>query len=171
MTLPVTMNGPPSGTTTPIPQLPFNISSYGTSFFDNTNELERGGTPSKIPQKVTFNTSNDRSNSSTTSSFTTANWQLINNCYLESNSSNKGNNTIGHQNVTIKGTSQSTMSVLSSQPSNNTNTSQPILTSQPVIVPVGGNNNNAYLQVIQGLSRMASRTTNKRIMISRFANI
>ncbi|CAG8471574.1 1705_t:CDS:2, partial [Funneliformis caledonium] len=31
-----------------------------TSFFDNANKLERGGTSSKIPQSVTFNTSNDR---------------------------------------------------------------------------------------------------------------
>ncbi|CAG8700606.1 7957_t:CDS:2, partial [Funneliformis caledonium] len=31
-----------------------------TSFFDNTNELKRGGTPSRIPRRVTFNTSNDR---------------------------------------------------------------------------------------------------------------
>ncbi|CAG8440867.1 13084_t:CDS:2 [Funneliformis caledonium] len=53
---------------------------------------------------------------------------------------------MGYQNITTKETSQSTMSVPSSQPSNNINTSQPILTSQLVIVPVGGNNDNTYLQ-------------------------
>ncbi|CAG8735497.1 5793_t:CDS:2 [Funneliformis caledonium] len=122
------------------------------SFFNNTNELERGGTPSRIPRKVTFNTSNYRSNPSTTFSFTTANWQPVNNHWLRSNSSDRENNTMGHQNVTTKGTSQSTISVSSSQPSNNINTSQPILTPQPVIVLVGGNNDNAYLQVIQELA-------------------
>ncbi|CAG8755360.1 9609_t:CDS:2 [Funneliformis caledonium] len=54
---------------------------------------------------------------------------------------------MGHQNITT-----TVNNVPSSQPSNNTNTSQPILTSQPVIIPVGGNNDNAYLQVIQGLA-------------------
>ncbi|CAG8696552.1 12081_t:CDS:2, partial [Funneliformis caledonium] len=44
---------------------------------------------------------------------------------------------MGYQNVTTKGISQSTTSVPNSQPSNNTNTSQPILTLQPVIVSVG----------------------------------
>ncbi|CAG8728092.1 16774_t:CDS:2 [Funneliformis caledonium] len=147
-----------SGTTTPISQPPSNITSYETFFFDNANELEREGTPSRIPRKVTFNTSNDMrslspvSNPSTTFSFTTANWQPVNNCWFESNSSNRGNNTIEHQNVTTKGISQSTTSVPSSQSSNNINTSQLILTSQPVIVPVGGNNDNAYFQVIQGLA-------------------
>ncbi|CAG8733953.1 17304_t:CDS:2, partial [Funneliformis caledonium] len=184
----------------------------GMSFFDNANELERGGIPSRIPRKVTFNTSNDRrspfpirveniqqlvastlssnqssrpsnlrvttpsvgntnsglslgnpynffqatqysrifdplvpldplqnSNPSTTSSFTTAN------C-------NRGNNTMRHRNVTTKGTPQSTTSVPSSQPSNNINTSQPILTPQLAIIPVGENNDNVYLQVIQGLA-------------------
>ncbi|CAG8738610.1 16794_t:CDS:1, partial [Funneliformis caledonium] len=47
---------------------------------------------------------------------------------------------------------QLSQSVPSSQPSNNINTSQPILIPQPAIVPVGGNNDNAYLQVIQGLA-------------------
>ncbi|CAG8725019.1 6624_t:CDS:2 [Funneliformis caledonium] len=32
----------------------------GTSFFDNANELERGGTSNRIPRRVTFNTSNNR---------------------------------------------------------------------------------------------------------------
>ncbi|CAG8755357.1 9608_t:CDS:2, partial [Funneliformis caledonium] len=58
--LPVAINEPPSGTTTPISQSPSNIPSYEMSFFDNANELEREGTPSRIPQRVTFNTSNDR---------------------------------------------------------------------------------------------------------------
>ncbi|CAG8666629.1 14322_t:CDS:2 [Funneliformis caledonium] len=193
-------------------------SSNGISFFDNTNELKRGGTPSRIRRRVTFNTRNDRrspssirvenvqqlvastlssnqssrlsnlrvttpsvgntnsgsslenpynfsqatqysrmfnplasldplrnSNFSTTSSFTTANWQPVNNRWLESNSNNRGNNTMGYQNVTTKRTPQSTTSVPSSQLSNNINTSQPILTSQPAIVPVGGNNDNVYL--------------------------
>ncbi|CAG8727047.1 5858_t:CDS:2, partial [Funneliformis caledonium] len=182
-----------------------------TSFFDNTNKLERGGTPSRIPRRVTFNTSNDRrslspirveniqqlvtltlssnqslrpsnlrvttlsvgntnsgsslgnpynfsqttqhscifdplaslnplrnSNLSTTFSFITANWQPVNNRWLKSNSSNRRNNTMGHQNVTTKGTPQSITSVPSSQPSNNINTFQPILTPQPAIVPLQG---------------------------------
>ncbi|CAG8577441.1 9089_t:CDS:2 [Funneliformis caledonium] len=271
MTLPIAMNRPSSGTTTPIPQPPSNIPSYiqpqqsylrdrrqydeeenvtyapdyeqnilfgytnyddetlqETSFFDNANELERGGTPSRIPRRVTFNTSNDRrspspvrvenvqqlvastlssnqssrpsnlrittlsvrntnsesslgnpynfsqatqysrifdplvpldpfrnNNSSITFSFTTANWQPVNNRWLRSNSSNRGNNTMGHQNVITKGTLRSITVAQPNnthQPSNYTNTSQPMPTSQSVIVAVGGNNDNAYLQVIQGLA-------------------
>ncbi|CAG8696541.1 12080_t:CDS:2 [Funneliformis caledonium] len=60
MTLPVAMYGPPSGTTTLIPQPLSYIPSYETSFFDNANELERGGTPNRIPRRVAFNTSNNR---------------------------------------------------------------------------------------------------------------
>ncbi|CAG8647406.1 7612_t:CDS:2, partial [Funneliformis caledonium] len=146
----------------------------GISFFNNANELERGRTPSRIPRRVTFNTtsilsSNHSSRPSnlrvtTPSVGNTNSGSSLGNPYnfsqatqyspvgFESNSSNRGNNTIGHQNVTTKGTPQSTTSVPSSQPSNNINTSQPILTPQLAIVPVGGNNNNAYLQVIQGLT-------------------
>ncbi|CAG8723335.1 16409_t:CDS:2, partial [Funneliformis caledonium] len=197
-----------------------NETLQGTFFFDNANELKKGGILSRIPRRVTFNTSNNRrfpspvrtenvqqlvaltlssnqslrlsnlrvttpsvgntnsrsllgnpynfsqatqyshifdplalldsfqnSNPSTTSSFTTANWQPVNNCWLESNSSNRGNNTMGYQNITTKGTPYITtsQSIPSSQLSNNINTSQPILTSQPAIVPVGENNDNAYL--------------------------
>ncbi|CAG8668702.1 6399_t:CDS:2, partial [Funneliformis caledonium] len=195
MTLPVAMYGPPSETT--IPQPPSNIPLYETSFFDNTNELERGGTPSRIPRRVTFNTSNDRrspfpvrvenvqqlvasilsSNQSSRPSnlrvttpsvgntnsgsslgnpynFSQATQYSLNNCWLESNSSNRRNNTMGHQNVTTKGIPQSTTSVSSSQPSNNINIFQPILIPQPAIVPVGENNDNAYLQVILGLAEL-----------------
>ncbi|CAG8611233.1 11620_t:CDS:2, partial [Funneliformis caledonium] len=152
MTLSVATYKSPSGTTTPIPQPPSNIPSYRTSFFDNANELERGGTPNRIPQRVTFNTTSTLSsnqssrpsnlrittlsvgninsgNPSITSSFTTANWQPVNNRWLKSNSSNRRNNTMGHQNVTTKGIPQSTT---------------PILIPQPAIVPVGENNDNAY---------------------------
>ena len=103
----------------------------------------------------------------------------MNNRWLESNSNSRRNNTIGHQNVTTKGIPQPTtvaqpynmrppsnswgsssrltstatsQSVPNSQPSSNINTSQPILISQPAIVPAGGNNDNAYFQVIQGLA-------------------
>jgi len=159
-----------------------------TPLIENTNSGSSLGNPYNFSQATQYSRIFDplapldpfrNSNPSTTSSFTTANWQPVNNRWLENNSSNRGNNTMGYQNVTTKGTSQLTtvaqpynmrppsnswggssrltstttsQSVPSSQPSNNTNTSQPILTSQPAIVPVGGNNDNAYLQVIQELA-------------------
>ncbi|CAG8698499.1 17917_t:CDS:2, partial [Funneliformis caledonium] len=179
MTLPVAMYGSPSGTTTPQPSS--NILLYGTSFFDNANKLERGGIPSRIPQRVTFNTSNDRRSPS---SIRVENVQQLVASTLSSNQSSRPSNlrvttpsvgntnsgsslgnpynfsqatqysllqpqTGNHSRLTSTTTSQS---VPSSQPSNNINTSQPILTPQPAIVPVGENNDNAYLQVIQGLA-------------------
>ncbi|CAG8505285.1 16234_t:CDS:2 [Funneliformis caledonium] len=151
MTLPVAMNGPPSGTTTSIPKPPSNILSYvqlrqlylgdrrqydeenndtyKMSFFDNANELERGETLKNVQQLVVSILSSNQSSRPSNLRVMTLS--------LGSNSSSRGNNTMEYQNVTTKKTSQPTTL---------------ILTSQLIIVPVGGNNDNAYLQVIQGLA-------------------
>ncbi|CAG8442198.1 2170_t:CDS:2 [Funneliformis caledonium] len=169
MTLPVATYRSPLGTTTLIPQPPSNISSYNilfgyindddktlqeTSFFDNANELEVENVQQLVastlfsnqlsrPSNLRVTTPSVRNTNSESSLENPYNFlkqlniQPVNNRWLESNSSNRGNNTIGHQNVTTKGTPQSIT---------------PILTPQLAIIPVGGNNDNAYLQVIQGLA-------------------
>ncbi|CAG8703832.1 5745_t:CDS:2, partial [Funneliformis caledonium] len=211
MTLPVVMYGSLSGTTTPqlpfnipsrqydeeendiyTPDYKQNIlfgyvnnddkTLQGTSFFDNTNELEREGIPSRIPRRVTFNTRNDRRSPSPVR---VENIQQLVASTLSSNQSSRPSNLrqlnivvcltpwhhlilseivthlqplvlqpqIGNQGSSRLTSTTTSQSVPSNQPSNNINISQPILTPQPAIVPVGGNNDNTYLQVIQGLAR------------------
>ncbi|CAG8593828.1 17615_t:CDS:2 [Funneliformis caledonium] len=59
MTLLVTTYRPLSGTTIPIPQSSSNIPSYIQLRQPYLGD-RRGGTSSRIPRRVTFNTSNDR---------------------------------------------------------------------------------------------------------------
>ncbi|CAG8661953.1 6642_t:CDS:2, partial [Funneliformis caledonium] len=124
MTLLVAMYGSSSGTTTPTPQPPSNIPSY----VENVQQL------------VASTLSNNQSSKPSNLRVTTPSVGNINTTYLQPLVSQL---QIGNYSRSTSTTTS--QSVPSSQPSNNINTSQPILTPQPAIVPIGGNNNNAYL--------------------------